>query len=366
MFNMKKVCCLLTLLLAAHTHLFSQAFTAAVDSIRKYRSVPGIAYAVFTDDKIIDIGAVGVRKLKAKENITINDRFNIGTNTTAFTTYVAARLSENGKLNWNTNVIKVWPELNGKSMKLYHRVTLQQLLSQRAGIKPYAELNDFRAVPALTGSITEQRRTFAAHILKQTPLLIVDSSKGVYSVAGTTIAASMMEKITRKPWEDLVNEYINKPLNITTYFGLPNQTDSLQPSGHWNGPGYLVAEPGSTGLRPIPAVAPATAINISLKNYIVFLQDFLKALQNKKAHLSNVSVLQLLFGNTGYSLGWENEVWNDLNITHYLGKGYLFSSYTEIIQEKNIGIIVLCNSGAVSGQSAALNIGRLLREHYGK
>jgi hypothetical protein len=42
----------------------------------------------------------------------------------------------------------------------------------------------------------------------------------------------------------------------------------------------------------------------------------------------------------------------------------LFSSYTEIIQEKNIGIIVLCNSGAVSGQSAALYIGRMLREHY--
>jgi D-alanyl-D-alanine carboxypeptidase len=365
MFIMKKWCCLLTLLVI-NLPSFSQAFIATVDSIRKYRSVPGIVYAVFTGDKIVDIGAVGIRKLRSKNNITINDRFNIGTNTTTFTTYLAARLAETGKLKWNTSIIKVWPELNGKSMKLYHRVTLQQLLSQRAGIKPYAAINDFRTVPAFTGSPTEQRRAFAAYILKQAPLLVIDSNKSSYSVAGTAIAASMMEKLTRKSWEDLVNEYINRPLNIAAHFGLPNLTDSAQPSGHWNAPGYLVAEPANTGARPIPAVVPATDINIPLKNYIVFLQDLLKALQNKKSLLSNVSALQLLFGDTGYSLGWENEVWRGLNISHYLGKGYLFSSYTEIIQEKNMGIIVLCNSGAVSGQSAVLNIGRMLREHYSR
>jgi CubicO group peptidase (beta-lactamase class C family) len=298
MLNMKKLCFLSSLLLAATIPVFSQAFTAAVDSIRKYRSVPGVAYAVFSGDKILEIGAVGVRKLRTKDQVTVNDRFNIGTNTTAFTAYLAARLSETGRVNWKTNIIKVWPELNGKSMKIYHRVTLEQLLSQRAGIKPYAQLNDYRAVPALGGSITEQRRAFSAYILKQTPLLVVDSNKGTFSVAGTTIAASMMEKLTRKSWEDLVSEYINKPLNISAHFGLPNQTDSTQPSGHWNGPGYLVAEPANTGMHPIPAVTPATGINISLKNYIVFLQDLLRALENKKSLISNVSALQMLFGTT--------------------------------------------------------------------
>src|SRR5215470_15046533 len=83
----------------------SQPFIKIADSIRRYRSVPGIVYAVFSDDKIIEVGATGIRTLKTKDSIRVKDRFQIGTNTGAFTSYIAARLSENGKLSWNTPVI---------------------------------------------------------------------------------------------------------------------------------------------------------------------------------------------------------------------------------------------------------------------
>lgn len=342
----------------------SQPFIKIADSIRRYRSVPGIVYAVFSDDRVIEVGASGIRTLKNKDSIRVRDRFQIGTNTGAFTSYIAARLSESGKLSWNTPVIKVFPELNGHCMKLYQQVTLKQFLSQRGGIKPYAEISDFQGLPAFAGNYSQQRREFVPVILQKPPILILDSSKVVYSVAGTAIGAAMMEKATGKPWEELIDMYICKPLNIAVKFGLPNFKDSLEPSGHWDQYGYLSAEPGNSWAKPIPAVMPATDINISVKDYIVFMQDFLKALQNKKSLISNSSAEQLLYGYPGYSLGWENEKWQGMNVAHFLGKGPLFSSYAAIVKEKNLGIIVLCNSGALGGRAAALNLGRLLAEYY--
>jgi len=360
---MKKLCCTALWMVLCYTG-FSQAFSLMADSIRKYRGVPGMVYAVFNASEVLDIGTSGVREFRKRDSIRTSDRFYIGTNTTAFTSYLAARLAETGKMSWTMPVIKALPELNGKTMKLYHKVTLLQLLSQRAGIKPYTEPADWQEFSLSTGSKTEQRRAFTTLVLKQPPLLVIDSTQAVYSVAGTAVAATMMEKVTGKSWEDLLAQYISKPLNINIRFGPPKLSDSLQPSGHYEaGSGGLYADAGE---KTPQGVAPATDINISLKDYILFLQDYLKALSGQKSVLSASAANMLLFGFPGYALGWENEVWKKLHTSQYLGKSSLFSSYTMIIKEKNIGIIVLCNSGTVSGKSAVLNFGRMLRDYYGQ
>jgi CubicO group peptidase (beta-lactamase class C family) len=359
---MKKLCCVALLMVFGYTG-FSQAFSLMADSIRKYRGVPGLVYAVFNASEVLDMGASGMREFRKKDSIRLSDRFYIGTNTTAFTSYLAARLAETGKIGWSTSLIKAIPELNGKTMKLYHKVTLLQLLSQRSGIKPFAEPDDWNGFSLLAGSKMEQRRAFTTLVLKQPPLLVVDSSQATYSVAGTSIAAAMMEKITGKAWEELIAQYISKPLNIAVRFGLPKLSDSLQPSGHREAGNGLFADGGE---RTVPAIAPATDVNISLKDYIVFMQDLLKAISGKKAIISTSAANFLLFGFPHYAMGWENEVWKNLHTSQYLGKSPLFSSYTMIIKEKNIGIIVLCNSGTVSGKSAVLNFGRMLRDYYSR
>lgn len=358
---MKKLCCAV-LLMVLCSSAFSQAFSLMADSVRKYRGVPGLVYAVFTPDHVLDMGCSGFREFRKKDSIRFSDRFYIGTNTTAFTTYLAAKLVEAGKISWNTTIIKAMPELNGKTMKLYHKVTLLQLLSQRAGIKPYTEADELRSLSLLTGSKTEQRRNFVLQVLKAPPLLVVDSSQATYSVAGTVIAASMMERVTGKSWEDLLAQYIARPLMISLRFGFPKQVDSLQPSGHRDGNGGLFAD---NYIRPITAIAPATDINVSLREYMLFVQDLLKGLGNKRSNIGAASAQQLLFGLPDYAFGWENEKWHNLRTSQSLGKSTLFSSFAMVINEKKIGIIVMCNSGTVAGKSAVLNFGRMLRDYYG-
>jgi hypothetical protein len=55
-----------------------------------------------------------------------------------------------------------------------------------------------------------------------------------------------------------------------------------------------------------------------------------------------------------------------MNIAYAPGRGGLFSSYIEIIKEKNIGIIVLCNSGTVDGRAGISNLAKILRNYYAR
>ncbi len=283
-----------------------------------------------------------------------------------FTAYVAAKMAEAGKIRWNTTLIKAMPGLQGNSMKLYHSVTLQQLLAQRAGIRPYTNMDDYKGLELLPGSVQSQRKTFASIVLQQRPVSLLDTSKPVYSVAGTSIAAYMLENTAGTEWEKLVDQYINKPLKISVRFGLPNKLDSLQPSGHWDRYGTLTAEPSISWAKPIPAVVPASDINISLPQFINFIQDILKSLENKKSYITNASAALLLFGHKDFSLGWDQESWNNQLVACASGKSALFSNYVEVLREKNIGIIVMCNTGSVNGRSVTRHFARMLREHYAK
>ena len=61
------------------------------ENIRKIRGVPGIAYAVFSKDSILEMQVSGYRVFKKKNLIELKDHFNIGTNTAAFTAYITGR-----------------------------------------------------------------------------------------------------------------------------------------------------------------------------------------------------------------------------------------------------------------------------------
>lgn len=335
------------------------------DSVRKYRNIPGLVYAVFTTDAIIDTGTSGMKRMRVKDPVRWNNRFQIGATTTTFTTYVAARMVAEGKISWNTPIIKLFPELDGKIMKLYQKITLQQWLGQRGGQPPYEDFNEWRDIHSLPGNYMQQRALFVEMMLKRKPTLIVDSSKAVYSVASTCIAAAMLERAAKKPWEQLVDQYVNTPLHIKAEYGLPAVKDSTQPWGHWDTYFQLTSHKDEYWGRFFPPIAPAGNINIEMNDFITFIRDHMLALEGKKSVIGKETAEMLFFSKPAYSVGWYNTKWRNMNIAYCNGRGGLYSSYVEIIKEKNIGIIVLCNSGTVDGRSGASNLGKLLRHKYG-
>jgi len=364
---MKRIFTLL-LLLFVLKDASSQAFIKVADSLRRMRNIPGMVYAVFSTDSIYDIGASGIKKIRTKNPVTVQNRFMIGSNTSTFTTYIAQKLVDAKKISWNTTLISVLPELNGKTMKLYHKFTLEHFLTGRAGIRPFTELKDYQTanIASLTGNAKQQRLFFTNQILKERPMPIEDSSKGVYSVASVCIATSMLEKASGKTWEELVELYINKPLKIHAELGFPIKKDSTQPSGHWDVYGAISAEPDTYWAYSFPVLVPAQGINITINDYIKFIREYLLALQQKKSTLTQKTVNHMLFGFPTYSLGWNNLTWKENYIANVMGRGAIFSSYVEIVADKNLAIVVLCNIGTTDGRAGAMNFGRILRENYVK
>src|SRR6185436_11670085 len=91
-----------------------QSFLPLADSIRKARGIPGIAYAVFRDNQVIEMGVSGYRKYRTRDSLIVTDRFHIGTNSFALVSWIAGRMVETGKIKWSTTFVSLFPEYKAK------------------------------------------------------------------------------------------------------------------------------------------------------------------------------------------------------------------------------------------------------------
>ncbi len=189
---------------------------------------PGMIAAIISSDGIIDIGSAGVRKAGTSVAMTDKDLVHLGSCGKAMTSTMIATLVAEGKLSWDTKLIEAIPELKNKIHTDYHKITLWQLLTHRAGIPSdpidwyaYADKN-----------IKDRRFS----ILKDNIILAPAYTDGEfhYSNYGYVVAACMAEHITGLSWEVLMRERLFKPLGMSTAgFGDPVKNKSTdQPWGH--------------------------------------------------------------------------------------------------------------------------------------
>ncbi len=364
---MNKYCRLLILLVCFHHPISgtSQSLREEADSIRIIRGVPGMVYAVFTADSIIEFNVVGFRVFKQKDSIQKKDRFNIGTNTAALTAFIAANLVDEGKIKWDSKLLDVYPEFKKKIFPVYKSITLQDLIGSRSRIQPFTELADWSKTPDIKGNIIARRKNFTFWMIQRKPNM--DNflqKKIVFSLAGYVMAASMMEKVTGKAWEDLLTEYVRKPLKISLHYSWPNLTDPASPYGHWSAGNYFRAEEPDTWLKVNPILYPAHDVALNMPDYIKFMQENLRGLSGEKTILPQAGFEFLFFGMPDYAMGWNNGSLNDQAFAFHEGISLLFNCRTEILKEKKRGIIVMCNSGDKDGRGAVLDLTRLLEEKF--
>ena len=129
--------------------LIQDNLNALLEPIRQQYNVPGLTAAFVRGRDLVALGAVGVRRIGATERVQANDLWHLGSNTKSMTATLIAMLVEQGKLTWQTTIADIFPDLLSKIRPDYHKLTLVQLLSHRAGIPgqdkgqdAYSKLND--------------------------------------------------------------------------------------------------------------------------------------------------------------------------------------------------------------------------------
>lgn len=342
---------------------FGQKTIKFADSIRQLNHIPELSYAVVTDQSILEIKTFGLHSVDLKDTATLDDRFHIGSNTKAMTAFIIAKYVEKGKLEWTTKFFDVFPGWKNNSRADYYNITLQDLLSHRAGIQPFQGEND-PPIPDFNGTKQQKRESFGKFVLTLPPVEIDSVQKFIYSNADYTLATLMLEKISRKSWEQLVDKVFNNDLKLDTEFGWPENQINKDTWGHFFENNKLTPVPSNTDYH-LDYTEPAGDINIKLKDYVKFIQLNLRGLEGHNNYLKASTYNFIHKGIANYSLGWYNSYENNKDFSTHSGTAGTYYTLVAIDRKKYIGYIIFTNSFNEETINGVRLIMRKLKENYG-
>lgn len=357
---MKKIFTFLVLFLTALS--YAQKTMQYADSIRSSYGIPEINYAVIDSKNTLEIAAIGKHSIDLDEKATLNDRFHIGSNTKAMTAFIIAKYVEKGKLKWTTPFFDLYPEWKEKSNPNYASITLQDLLSHQAGIQPFQGEDD-PVIPDFKGSNQEKRQQFGQFVLTLNPVNINKEVPFVYSNAGYTLATLMLEKVTHKSWEQLVEKVFNKDLKLNVKFSWPDNQNQKDTWGHSTEKDTLRPVSSNEGIH-LDYTEPAGDLNIKLVDYIKFIQLNLDGLAGKNNYLKATTYAFLHKGIANYALGWYNIYENGNELSTHSGTVGTYYTLVHIDRIKKRAYIIFTNSFNPSTQQGVRLVMRKLKENY--
>jgi CubicO group peptidase (beta-lactamase class C family) len=111
---------------------------AYIEQSMAAEGIPGAVIVIVKDGKIVHIKGFGVKTLGQPARVDEHTPFVLASLTKNFTATLVARLVDQGKLNWNDQVVKFLPEFQLGDPKITRELTIEDLLSHRCGLKGYA------------------------------------------------------------------------------------------------------------------------------------------------------------------------------------------------------------------------------------
>lgn len=333
------------------------------DSIRNAYNIPEISYAVVDSKSTVEIAALGRHNIYLQDTATLNDRFHIGSNTKAMTAFIVAKYVEKGKLKWTTKFFDIFPDWKENSKIEYYNITLKDLLSHKARIQPFQGEND-PTIPEIKGTKEERRKSFGKFVLTLNPVDIDTIHQFNYSNADYTLATLMLEKVTNKSWEQLVEKVFNKDLKLNVKFSWPENQKTKDTWGHSSANDKLIPVPSNTDYH-LDFTEPAGDINITLKDYTKFIQLNLQGLNGKDNYLTAKNYQFIHKGIKNYALGWYNIYENGKELSTHSGTAGTYYSLVHIDRIKGKAFVIFTNSFNQNTQQGVRLLMRKLKENYG-
>jgi len=349
-------------LLTITTVCFGQQTAKFADSILTVFNIPEISYAVIDSKTILEISALGKHSNELPDKATINDRFHIGSNTKAMTAFIIAKYVEKGNLKWTTKFFEIFPEWKDSSKAEYYNITLQDLLSHRARIQPFQGEND-PTIPNFNGTKQEKRKQFGKFVLTLEPTVIDTIQKFTYSNADYTLATLMLEKVTKKSWEQLVKKVFNQDLKLKARISWPENQKTKDTWGHSFESGKLTPVPSNTDYH-LDYTESAGDINIKLKDYAKFIQLNLQGLKGQNNYLTAETYQFIHKGIDNYSLGWYNIYENGKELSTHSGTAGTYYTLVHIDRISGKAYIIFTNSFNQDTQQGVRLLMRKLKENY--
>lgn len=321
--------------------------------------VPGGAAAVMQNGALVALGANGRRRADKKEKVTTDDRFHLGSAGKAMTSTMVARLIELGRLDWETKVTSVFPELKGNITRSFENVTVWQLMTNRSGISDDNLNGSLVKLGTLKGDRQKQRAAMVPIVLKSK----ANGSPGdnfEYSNFGYAVLGAMAERVTGSSFESLMYTYVFKPLGMDSAdFGAQGKdSKNYQPRGHSSSGSPKT----STNDDRLPYLAPAGTMSMSIVDWGKFLKSQMGLTVGKmKTTLVKSSTLTRLHtpydgDGTSYAAGWIVTKILGVTVLSHDGTNGNWYSTVQLIPSLKYAAYDVVNQGGSRGMNAAYDL----------
>jgi CubicO group peptidase (beta-lactamase class C family) len=195
----------------------------------KTSGIPGMAALVLRDGRVVAQGSGGVQRRDGPV-ISSGDVFALCSATKAMTATLVAISIERGELSLASTLGEVFPAGELAMHSGWREVNVAQLLDHRAGLPGDSEhlwrsLRISQSDQSLDAKVTELLTRTLHDAPRHRP-----GSEYRYTGIDYILLGRMLERVSEKPWSELLRTRLFEPLAITT----PPQAQAAQPWGHWN------------------------------------------------------------------------------------------------------------------------------------
>lgn len=303
-----------------------------IEAYRNFHNIPGMSIALIRDGRVVYNKVFGVRSTITNEPATLQTLFETASISKSVFAFAVNRLVAKGLLDLDKPLQNYLPFDNLSEDERATLITARMVLSHQTGLPNWAFGGPF----GWKGG-------------KKTKLLFTPGSKFEYSGEGYQYLGRVLEKITGKALEEIMNEEVYSVMGMTA-----TSLTATDANKNKIGIGHVSDMPLLWSLEASPWVAGSmysttadlakyisgliNGVGLSKENY---KQLFTPQVENKTAFM------QFYGGDKVFhSLGFEFQQSRFGNIIHHGGNNGDYQGRLALIPEQRIGYVVLCNSNA--------------------
>ena len=186
---------------------------------------PGASVVVTEHGKMVYEGVRGLADIAAKRPITPATVFRLGSITKQFTSATVLQLAADGKIELGAPIATYLPAFpNGRT------ITVAELLNHTSGIQDYTEIPGWM-VEANIGHPYTTEQLIA--VFKDQPVHSKPGEKWAYNNSGYILLGALIEAVTHRPWYEVVEQRIIKPLGLSTiHYGADERRVAAMAAGY--------------------------------------------------------------------------------------------------------------------------------------
>lgn len=331
-----KIISVIFLLLALSLTSFSQTFDKAkldkfFDALAANDKAMG-SLSISKDGKTLYSRAVGYRRISENEKIPADTqtKYRIGSISKMFTATLVFQLIEENKLNLTDTLDKFFPDISNAK-----KITISQMLNHHSGIHNVTDDEEVY----LNYYTKPQTQTQMLAVISKTKPDFEPGTKAEYSNSNYILLGYILEKITKKPYQNILRERITSKINLAdTFYGGKinaggNESFSYIFNNGWkNKPETDMSVPGGAG-----AIVSTPSD----------LTKFIESLFSGKL-ISQKSLDQMKTISDGYGMGMVQYPLNNRKLYGHTGGIDGFNSMLVYLPEENLSVAYVSNGTVYS------------------